>query len=448
MILLRNYLSLLIVFCIFLYPACLSSASVYVVKDPEIEDFLRDILNPILDVAQVPRESINIYLLNDNSINAFVYNGKNIFVNTGLISSAESPDEIAGVLAHELGHITAGHLSRGDIVYSKANIFILLGLAALLATAPLLNGNGDIFDLVGFLSYSTLQTAKGALLSYSRSEESQADQIALEYIKESNFSLNGFYTFMEKLYKKENKAIYSLPSFVFQSTHPLTLNRMNAIDAYIKNNPQKITKNVLLGNKLLRVQAKILVYTSNVDNIKSAYNIKPNDSISIYKLAMTEYANHNFSSSIEYTNILLKDAPSDPYYLELAGDTYFAIENYQLALENYKKIRTAINNNIIYYKIARAYSVNKQYKEALATVSLSLQINKDNPGAWQLKSMILGRLNRYAEADLALAEQYFILNDLDKSLFFVKKALKELNNNTQEFLQANDLIIAINKAKS
>lgn len=431
-------------FFIALNPTFLYSAQqqIYLIKDSEIEDFISELISPLLDAANMDKKSINIYIVNDSSANAFVAGGQNIFVNTGLITLVSSYNEIAGVLAHELGHITAGHLSRGDVAYSNANWLMLLGLAGVLLTAPFLgnsNSNSGL-DVIGFLSYSTIQATQGAVLSYSRSEESQADQIGLEYLKQTNYNPAGFYDFMTKLYNKENKAIYKLPTYALQTTHPLTQNRINFINDYITKNPKYYFENKELSNKLINIQAKIKAYFGEP-------NIYQKDTIPyIYYNAVKAYTKSDFSDSIKLLNILSKKEPQNIYYKELLADSYFGNQNFNTSINYYSAVAKQINSNkdLIYYKMSLAYFSENKNKEALNNLNLSLQINNKNPSAWHLKSLILGKDGIESGANLALAEKFYIINDKQRAIFFANKAMEGLKKNSNEYLQALDIINGIN----
>ncbi len=435
-------LSVAIVNPINLYSA---QQQIYLIKDSEIEDFIYELLSPIFKVAGIDEKSINIYIVNDNTPNAFVAGGQNIFVHTGLLTLVSSYDEIAGVLSHELGHISAGHISRGSIAYSNASWLMLLGLAGILLTLPFIsnsNSNSGL-DIIGFLSYSTLKATESAVLSYSRSEESQADQIGLEYIKQTEYNPEGFLNFMTKLYNKENKSYYKLPTYAMQTTHPLTANRIQFINDYIEKNPKQYIKNKSLSNKLINVQAKIKAYFGEANPYKK------NSIPYVYYEATKSYTKSDFDTSISLVNQLLKQSPDNIYYKELLADSYFGKQDFDISISYYTQVIKQIraNKDLMYYKIALAYFVENKNKNALNNINLSLQINSKNPAAWHLKSLILGSGGFDASANLALAEKFHILNENQKALFFAKRSLEYLNKNSSEYIQAIDLINNLNTVK-
>ena len=107
------------------------ATAVSLIRDAETEAVLRRIADPIFTAAKLDPESIDIYIVNDPKLNAFVAGGQNLFVNTGLILRTDKPEELAGVIAHETGHIAGGHLSRMAQAQQQAGIPLLAGMLLL-----------------------------------------------------------------------------------------------------------------------------------------------------------------------------------------------------------------------------------------------------------------------------------------------------------------------------
>jgi predicted Zn-dependent protease len=421
------------------------------VKDMETENLVKDILTPILKSANVNSKSISVYLINNETPNAFVFAGQNIFIHTGLLTTADQVDEIAGVLAHELGHITAGHLSRGDLLYSKANIFVLLGLAAFLLTAPLLGNAGAAVDIIGFLSYGINQVAQSSALSYSRGEENQADELALQYIANTPYNTNGLYNFMYKLYELENKIVYTDSIYGWYSTHPLTQSRLSFIENYAKQNPRvmvlKDPKIISLNNRLNRVKAKIYSYKLNYTDFNNLYKNK-NSNDAIYGRMIAEYRENNREKALFYGNQLKKIYGNDIYLNDLLGDIYSDNNNFNQAIYYYQLVLENIEDDgITSFKLAKSYFNINKIEESLKYTNISIQINPYNPSSWHLKSVLMSKLNKDNLADLATAHRYLILNDYNRASFFATKALNNLQPKTKDWQEAFDILAQIQGKK-
>ncbi|MCL2566602.1 MAG: M48 family metalloprotease [Alphaproteobacteria bacterium] len=446
---LKNLIVLLLIFSLFIIssyqPIAAAGREIYLIKDSEIEDFISDLMAPIFKVAGFNPNTINIYIINDSTPNAFVSGGQNIFIHTGLITIASSYNEIAGVLAHELGHITAGHISRGSNTYQNATWLMLLGMAGLLGAMAVGGGSGagGAADAVGFLSYGAMQATQSAVLSYSRSEESQADQIALQYIKETDYDPKGFYDFMSKLHNKEGTSMQRLPDFIIQTTHPLTAARMDFINDYISKNHYTYVKNTDLASRLVLIQAKIRAFNGES-------NSYPKDSIAfIYFEAVKAYAREDFTRAITLADKLANKYPNNVYFKEILADSYFGKADYANAIIYYNQIvrRIKSNRDLIHYKIANAYFAQSNNIMALQSINLSLQINNRNPSAWHLKSLILGKDGKIGGANLALAEKFIIMENKPRALFFARKALLNLDKNSNDYFEAQSIIAEASRKK-
>ena len=153
------------------------------IRDAQIEEYLRQLTTPIAGVSGINPDNLRIFIVADSRINAFVAGGSNIFVNTGLITNARNPDMIMGVLAHEMGHIYAGHIVgiSQNVEQAQAQMIMsyLLGAAAAAAGSPdvgaaIMSGGGHVINR--------------SLLAHSRANEQAADQAAIGFLDKLHLS--------------------------------------------------------------------------------------------------------------------------------------------------------------------------------------------------------------------------------------------------------------------
>jgi hypothetical protein len=120
-----------------------AQGSITFIRDAETEAVLRELARPVFQAAGVVPAAVDLHIVNDNVVNAFVTGGQNIFFTTGFLIESESALEVLGVIAHETGHIAGGHLARGadavEDASTRAIIATLVGLAAAIAT-----GSGEL----------------------------------------------------------------------------------------------------------------------------------------------------------------------------------------------------------------------------------------------------------------------------------------------------------------
>ena len=206
-------------------PAQAQSSGISLIRDAEIEAILRADTDPVLVAAGLEPNNVEIHLVNNKELNAFVSGGQHIFLFTGMIVKTESPNQLIGVIAHETGHISGGHLARqGDGTRgAMATYAITLGLGLLAALAGGDQGSGAAAGMLYSANYfATLQ-----MLGYSRIQESAADQAAAGYLERAGLSGKGLVSFFEN-FRYQEVFSESRRDAYFRS-HPLSADRIEAL---------------------------------------------------------------------------------------------------------------------------------------------------------------------------------------------------------------------------
>ena len=213
-----------------------------IIIDAEIHQYLTELANPILNVAKINLEDVKLHILQDDALNAFVAGGKNIFLHTGLLMSTKNPQQLRGVLAHEIGHIAGGHLTRMSQAYRNASnvasLGSILGLAAAIASGQpqavptLVHGAGSI--------------AQKTFLRHTRGQEAAADQAAARYLIAIREGPGGLLDFLRILKEKEEVSSDTTPAYL--RTHPLTKDRIKFFEnrTSIANDIKKRTTHGLI----------------------------------------------------------------------------------------------------------------------------------------------------------------------------------------------------------
>jgi predicted Zn-dependent protease len=427
-----------------------ANGGISIVKDVEIEDYIRNISDNILTNAGISPDSVNFYLVEDKSINAFVALGQNIFVHTGLISMAENSNEFASVIAHEIGHIAGGHLILGEQFREKTQALVFAGLASGIIAG--LASGGALLGLTEALTIGSINSSINLEIFFTRNQEREADKLGVIYMEKSNYDPTGFLTFLEKLYNVDPTKYLSKSVSIFLD-HPLTIERMNFAKYYldsIKDKENRYVDMSLYDYKLKLIQAKIDAYNLGLQNIKIKYN--KNTNVDKYANAISNLMADNLDKALSIF-ISIDNYQQNPYVLELIGDLYQKKRKFEKAIEYYKsaiKIYTKYSqhdtqNNIymFYVKISQAYfNANKiEYlEESLKYINIALSINKNLPSVWYIKSLVLAKMGKIPESQLAMAEKFLTSFDTNNAIIFANKALEGLNKNSQEWIQAKDII--------
>jgi beta-barrel assembly-enhancing protease len=222
------------------------------VKDPEVVNYVEGVAKRIFVSANKDRPGVtwHVYVIDDpKQVNAFATPGGNLFVYTGLIMAADNEAELAGVWGHESGHVVARHSAR--------QMVDAMGLQTVLSIALGENPNA-LAELAGTLA------AKGALLSYSRQDETEADEYGARYSSAAGYDPHGIIQFFQKLEKIEGKQ----PSLAkYLSDHPLTADRITHLTEYIQQNNLHGT---VIGAERLQPIKQKLVAQAQAAGVKPA----------------------------------------------------------------------------------------------------------------------------------------------------------------------------------
>ena len=410
-----------------------------IARDAETEEFLEEMTLPIVNVANLNTSSVDIYLFNENSINAFVTCGQKIFVNTGLIMELEEPSMLRGVLAHETGHIAGAHLARSDEALKKAQAPMLIGL--LLGVGAAVAG-GDSDAVQGILLGSQ-QIAQGMVAKYSRGQEAAADQAAFQYLERLGLSSEGMIEVLYKFADQEALSRKSQSSRV--RSHPISRQRIRALENQATNSKFYGNKdNEALSYRYKMIRAKLDGFLKRPDDVLIKYKDDNSDfgvyakSIALYKKALTDKA-------IQKIDLLIKKYPKNPWFYELKGQIFYESGKIKSSIEPYEKSLLYSNENpLILTALGSAYLALEDelyIEKAHNLLKKAVKIDNKNSYAWFQLAIAEARLGNFGKADLFSAERFFILGNVELAAFHAKRAKKNLNNSGALLMRAEDIIL-------
>ncbi len=417
-----------------------------IIRDAEIENFLEEMSRPIFGAANLNINSVDIYIFNDKSINAFVACGQKVFVNTGLIQSFEEPSMLRGVMAHETGHIAGGHLARSDEALEKAQAPMLIGL--LLGVGAAIAGDSDAAQA---LLLGSQQIAQGMVAKYSRSQESAADQAAIRYLEKIEKSSNGM---LEVLYKFANQeALSSRQKSVRVRSHPISRDRIRSLEQKAKNSQfinEKDNDNFLFQYKM--IQAKLDGFLNNPGDIIKKKNKESLSIISNYSLAIAYYRKALLEKSLSILNKMINDYPGNPWFYELKGQILYESGKIKESIKPYQQA-LLIRPREPLLMVALATALNAQESrdssiKALRLLKSSLMHDKKNSNTWFQLAIAFSRIGDLGNAELSTAERHFLTGNVKMASFHAKKSLKYLQESSISKLRAEDILLdSKNKAK-
>ena len=287
------------------------------VRDAEIERLLADYSRPLLLAAGLNPETVNIGLISAKSLNAFVAGGQNMFFHTGLITEADEPNMIIGVIAHEIGHITGGHLSRTDEAVSAsqgpAMIATILGLGSIIAGAP---------DVGMALIAGGAQVAGRSFLSYSRAQEASADITALRLLEATRQSPRGIINMMETL--AEQEVLNEVSQDPYARSHPLSRARVNAyVEGASKSPFMDAQDSEALQFRHDMAKAKLYGFLDHPQLALRRFADAPDSPPALYAHAVAYHRLAELPKAIELVDKLLVQFPDNPWIHELKGQIYY-----------------------------------------------------------------------------------------------------------------------------
>ncbi len=417
----------------------ISASAQSLIRDTEIEEMLRDFTDPILSAANLDSHSVDLYLVNDPSLNAFVTRGQNIFIHTGLILEAETPNQLKGVLAHETGHIAGGHLALRDqnnkSAYGSMLIAAGVGLAAILAG----EGQAGATILAGSQQFGALD-----MLAYSRVNEASADQSAARYMNMTGQSPAGLVEFFEKFRYQE--LLSNARRYPYFMGHPLSSERIDKLREIVEESPYKDKKDSEKEIFALKMaKAKLIGF---IDAPQTVFNKFPETDQSEpgrYARAVAYYRAGDLKFALKEINALLKDEPKNPYFYELKGQMLYESGK---GAEAVAPLRTAIRlkPDAALFEVSLGQALIEKdtpesVSEGIKFLKSALQKEQTNGFAWYQLSQGYDRLGQPSLAKYAIAEQAFSVGNYQRARSFALRAQDGLANYKSQWRRANDIIV-------
>jgi predicted Zn-dependent protease len=413
------------------------------IRDEETESFLRNIAKPIFNSAGLNSNSIKIIIINEDSINAFVSGGQNIFVNTGLITELDDPDGLIGVLAHETGHIKAAHILQkeskaGDAATSLVAGYVI-GIGSVLLGAPAEAGFA--------ISSAGQQFATRNFLTYSRKYESEADSAALNILTDIGVSPKGLIDVLKVLQKRQSINAGKVDEYA--TTHPVNEDRMNFLQAAIDKNPviDRATSTEANVN-FKRVKAKILAFLGDITKVSKTY-AGQNTDYAIYARAILAHRKGDYNTALAEIEKLIKQNPSDPYYIELKAQICYENGRINESIAAYKKALEKKPGAVLFtlkLAIAQAQLGDKaNLIEAQKNLKTVLAIEPKNTLALKNIAIIYGKLGQVGISYVYLAQEALISRKFDDVKLYIKQAEARVQKNSRESKQLDDIKLELKK---
>ncbi len=413
-----------------------------ILRDAETEELLKDMVAPLVEASELEPGNVELVLINDGSINAFVAGGQAIYVHSGLINEAETANEVQGVLAHELGHITAGHVVRFDERTKRATNISILSL--LLGVGAALAGAGE--GAMGIIAAGQ-QAAMGSFLSFNRDQEASTDLAGARYLSGAGITGKGMIKFFERLRGNEIRAGYSqADEAAYARTHPLSGDRIQVLRGLLEKDPAwDAPPDLALQERFVRAKAKLFGYLAEPQRTLNAYPPRDTSIPARYARAYAYHKEARVDMALAEADALLAAEPDNPWFLELKGQVLLESGRPMDALAPLRRAteltraHPLIAGMLGHALIATENKAN--FPEAEQVLRASVQKDRYNPFAWYQLGVVYEARGDIPRARLASAEQQVMNRLYPQALMNAQAAEASLPYGSPDWIRAQDVAL-------
>jgi predicted Zn-dependent protease len=410
------------------------------IRDAEIEQLLRDYTQPILRVAGLAQQNVQVTIISDRSFNAFVMDGRRIFVNAGALMDAKVPNEIIGVLAHETGHMAGGHLSKLRqqlaVAQTQSIIAMLLGIGAMVAAGS--NAGNPAAALLG-----PQETIRRSLLSYQRQQEEQADRAGVKFLAATGQSAKGMYSTFKRM--SDESLFAARLADPYMQSHPMPAERVAALETVARSSPnwdKTDPPDLQLRHDLMR--AKLFGFLERADAVARRYPINDQSLAAKYARAIMTYRHSDLRVAIGQIDALIAAQPTNPYFHELKGQAYLEGGKPDEAVAPLRRaIQLAPHPALIQVLLAQALNAQNNPKvadEAVTLLRTALAQEPESSDGYAQLAMAYGRKGDLAQADLASALAAFMRGDGPTARQLAARAKTRFPIGSPGWVKADDIV--------
>jgi predicted Zn-dependent protease len=401
----------------------------------------------LAEVGTTPFE-YRFYVVNSQEPNAFAIPGGYIFVTTGLLVMAENEQEVAGVMSHEIAHVTMRHISH---LIDRSKRINLASMVAMIA-GMLMAGGGKGGEA---MAAAAMAAQQALLLKYTRENETDADQNSLHYLTRAGYDPNGLLSFMKKMSRYGMTAGPKIPTYL--STHPATDDRIALMENLIQTEP-KYSGPLKTERNYKWIQTVAFVHERDplvaVNQYEVLVKSDPEDVIALFGLGLAYRKNGRLDKSIEAFQKALSKTPHDPGILRELGVSYFlggkvdpAIDCLELLLSLPPSEGGQKDDLLTIYYLGRAYQEKADFSKAL---NLFQKVRKESPDfadVYLRLGSIYGRTGNKGLSHFYFGKYFKLRGDRNSALLHFRTALEGLDAGSPERAEAQKELNQLGQGK-
>jgi predicted Zn-dependent protease len=403
-------------------------------RDAEIENDIRTLATPVWRAAGLEPSDVGVYLIDDKELNSFVAGGQAIFINTGLILRAQTPDQLIGVIAHETGHIVGGHILRAKEEMHNASIESIIAMAVGAAASVAGRSGAPMLGAMG--------VGERHYLQFSIAQEATADHAAMNFLDRACISARGLLKFFETLQSSE--LLVGDSGDQWGRTHPLTPQRVDYLRDHVDHARCSNAPDPAGSAELLRrIKIKLHAFLDPTATTLAAYPPSDRSELARYARAIAYYRVPDLSRALPEIDELIRDVPNNPYYRELKGQMLFENGRIRDAVGPYQEaVRLAPAAALLRISLSQVYIETGDpglNKRAIAYLNDASREEGRDSQVWHFLAVAYGRDNQMGMAALSLAEQALADGKKKDAIQEATRAKQLLARNTAAFSRADEI---------
>lgn len=375
------------------------------IDDPEIAGYVNRVGRRLVSASADPNGRFTFFVLRDRQINAFATFGGYVGINTGLLLAARTESEFAGVLAHEISHVTQQHLARGIMAAQNQSMSSLASLALLILAARAGGNTGQMAQGAGqAIQAANIQTQLG----YSRDFEREADRVGYTTLTKAGYDPKGMADFFERLQK--STAIYENNAPVYLRTHPLTTDRISDMQGRAHNAPYRQVRD---SQEFYLVRAKLRVMETVPQDSLAEFETQlrerrfAHESAVFYGISRAQLRLGRFAEADKSLQQAKKLAPANPMFETLAAEIKLGEKDIAGATHLYREAyKRYPNDEALMLGLVSVLQLQGQNEAAIQILDARLRNGVRDPKLYLLQAQSYAALGMSVQSRQATAEAY------------------------------------------
>lgn len=435
--------ALLVLFaCLWLQ--ALPAQAVTLIRDAEIERSLRELARPLMTAAGVNPARVDIWVIQDSKLNAFVADTQTIVLHSGLLLRLETPQQVQAVLAHEIAHIANGHVSRRMDNMRASNRLAQLGLI-LAGAAGLASGSPEA--AIG-LGLGTAGAARRAFFSHTRAEEAAADRSSIRYMANAGISPVAMVEVLNIFRGQE--ALSPGRQDPYLRTHPLTRDRLRAAEGFAAASPPDTRDQTSSTYWYARLQGKLSAFLRNPNWTLRRVPASDRSEIAVMRRAIAYHKKPDPKRAAREVDALIALRPDDPYYTALKAQFAFETRRYDAAVAAYERaVALAPREPLLQAQLGRAYlaqNTRASNRRALEILKSAYSRDAGNPSLLRDLAQAYAKAGQTGMASVTTAERHALSGRLPDAAIQAQRAMALLPQGSPGYARARDILRSAERA--